>query len=76
MKKFIQVLWERHYSVGVTGSFYGDMAHAFTLMLNDRDCGPLEREQLLNAIRVHCRLERASSHAGRRWFCERFENTH
>ena len=64
-------LWKRHYHV-VTGSFHGDMARAYELMLADPRCGDDDKSRLQQAIRIHMSLEREPGHEGRKWFCERF----
>ena len=68
----IQTLWRRHYHEGVTGSYHGDMAHAFKVMLADTDCGHLDRRKMLRAIDEHKRIERGPKYEGRQWFCEAF----
>jgi len=72
----IETLWKRHYHPGVTGSYHGDMAHAFAAMLEDTDCCEGARRKMLVAIRVHIHLESLpdwhSVVGGRKWFTERF----
>lgn len=67
----IEILWRRHYQHGITGSYHGDMARAFALMLADPDCDGNARRKLHGAIRIHCTAERWPEHEGRKWFCER-----
>src|SRR5690242_19149288 len=70
----IQALWNRHYHA--TGSYHGDMAHAFKAILADSDCDHLTRRKMLLAISHHQRVELSPRYTGRRWFCEAFnENT-
>jgi hypothetical protein len=68
----IQALWNRHYHAGVTGSYHGDMVHAFKAMLADTDCGHLDRRKMLRAIHQHKAAESSPRHTGRRWFTEAF----
>lgn len=68
----IQALWNRHYHEGVTGSYHGDMAHAYKAMLADSDCDHLTRRKLLLAINHHITAEHSPRYTGRRWFCEAF----
>jgi hypothetical protein len=71
----IQILWRRHYHAGITGSYHGDMAHAFKAMLADTDCGHLDRRKMLRSIDEHKRIERGPRYVGRQWFCETFSKT-
>lgn len=68
----IQALWNRHYHEGVTGSYHGDMAHAYKAMLADSDCDHITRRKLLLAIDQHKHIETLLQHTGRRWFTEAF----
>jgi len=63
-------IWNRHYVAGVTGSFHGDMAHAYRKMLADDECGVRERQKMLQAARVHAHMEAVEGVTGRRWFTE------
>lgn len=66
----IQALWKRHYHAGVTGSYHGDMVHAFKAMLADTDCDPVTRRKIERSIGAHKRTERLPTYTGRQWFCE------
>jgi hypothetical protein len=66
-------LWDRHYQQGVSGSYHGDMARTFSLILDDTECDIGCRQAVWRAIQVHLSIERSTSFKGRRWFYERFE---
>ena len=69
----IEVLWRKHYHPGVTGSFHGDMAHAFKAMLADSDCWPETARKMWVSIRLHMGIERDPRYRGeRKWFTEAF----
>lgn len=68
----IQALWDRYFHEGVTGSYHGDMAHAFASMLEDVECSPVTKQKVWRAILVHMAIERRHDHQGRKWFCERW----
>lgn len=67
-----EALWRKHYAAGATGSYHGDMALAFAKIRQDELCDGTIAQMLMNAVRVHCRLERMPEHVGRKWFCEQF----
>jgi hypothetical protein len=73
----IEQLWKRCYTPGVTDSYHGDMAHAFALMLNDKeftpDAWPKERRKIVESIFQHRRIEGSAGYLGRKWFTERLE---
>ena len=69
----IEILWRRHFHPGVTGSYHGDMAHAFKAMLADSDCYPAIAGVMWRSIRIHQQVENNPDYCGgRRWFCEAF----
>lgn len=68
----ITTLWKRHYHVGVTGSYHGDMAVAFDAISKDADCDLLTAQKMRRAAATHMEAERQPEHKGRKWFCERF----
>ena len=70
--KYIQVLWRKHYIVGITGSFHGDMAYAFAAILKDSDCDTKVYRQIWISIRRHLAIESHKLYHQRRWFTERF----
>ena len=70
-----ETFWRRHYHSGVTGSFHGDMAHAFAAIAEDPDVKfyPEVVRSLWTAVRIHMDIERSPWYTGgRKWFCERF----
>lgn len=68
----IEVLWDRHYAPGTTGSYHGDMADAFAKMLADEMCSLTVAKVLRRSIQAHMQVERSGSYQGRRFFCERW----
>lgn len=70
--KLIEQLWSKHYVAGITGSYHGDMAIAFSAILADSLCDGVVAHAIRSATSIHCRLERTKEHVGRKYFCEQF----
>lgn len=69
------MFWRRHYHPGVTGSFRGDMAHAFALIVADPESKFYDGviRALWRSVRIHMEIERSPRYTGgRKWFCEKF----
>ena len=69
----IQHFYNKHWHA-VTGSYHGDMAHAFKAMLADMDFAGYFRDvqKVTRAIQIHIGLERDPQYKGRKWFTETF----